>query len=175
MSARWRCSVAGIGDRVHPVEGVGEIDEAVLLADRGDRVGERHAARDLALEEEADHLALLVGLDLLAGDDDQVAIASLVEDLERAAEDVVVGDRDRAEPLGLGVVDELGRVDGAVERPRRVHVEVGDDPRPVGERVGRRAAGGRAAAFHQPAVEVVELSRDVLERAALPPRPGHAS
>ena len=93
-------------------------------------------------------------------------------DLERAAEDVVVRDRDRAEPLGLGVVDELGRVDGAVERPRRVHVEVGDDPRPVGERVGRRAAGGRAAALHQPAVEVVELSRDVLERAACRFGPG---
>ena len=32
----------------------------------------------------------------------------------------------------------------AVERPRGVHVQVGDDPRPVGERVGRR--GARAAA-----------------------------
>ena len=96
-------------------------------------------ARDLALEEEADHLALVVGLDLLARDDDQVAVAREVDRLERAAEDVVVGDRDRAEAFRLGVVDELGRVDRAVERPRGVHVQVGDDPRPVGERVGRAA------------------------------------
>ena len=39
-----------------------------------------------------------VGLDLLAGDDDQLAAARLLDRLERAAEDVVVGDGDRAEP-----------------------------------------------------------------------------
>ena len=38
---------ARVRDRVHPVEGVGEVDEAVLRADRGDRVGEREPARDL--------------------------------------------------------------------------------------------------------------------------------
>ena len=64
---------ARVGDRVQPVERVRHVDEAVLLADRRDRVGEAEPARDLTLEEEADHLALLVGLDLLAGDDDQIA------------------------------------------------------------------------------------------------------
>ena len=69
MSARCRCSVARVRDRVHAVEGVGEIDEPALRPDRGDRVGEGQAARDLLAQEEADHLALAVGLDLLAGDD----------------------------------------------------------------------------------------------------------
>ena len=41
----------------------------------------------------------LVGLHLLARDHDQVAAAGELDRLERAAEDVVVGDRDRAEPL----------------------------------------------------------------------------
>ena len=66
-----------------------------------------------------------------------------LDGFERAAEDVVVGDRDRAETFRLGVVDELGRIDRAVVRPRRVHVQVGDDPRPVGERL--RLAAARAA------------------------------
>ena len=61
---------------------------------------EAHPARDLALQEEADHLALPVGLHLLAGDHDQVAALGVVDRLERAAEDVVVGDGDRAEPFG---------------------------------------------------------------------------
>ena len=115
-------------------------------------------ARDLALEEEADHLALLVGLDLLAGDHDEVAAAREVGRLERAAEDVVVGDGDRAEALRLGVVDELGRVDRAVERPRGVHVQVGDDPRPVGERVGC-AALRPPAALRQRRVELRRAAR----------------
>ena len=135
-----------VGDGVHAVEGVGDVDEPVLLPDRRDRVLEGEPARDLPLEEEADHLALGVGLDLLAGDHDQVAVARLVHRLERAAEGVVVGDRDRAEALGQGVVDELRRVDLAVVRPVRVHVEVGDDPRPVAERVGRACATASSAA-----------------------------
>ena len=62
-----------------------------------------------SLEEEADHLALAVGLHLLARDDDQVAVARELDRLERAAEDVVVGDRDRAEPVRLGVVEQVAR------------------------------------------------------------------
>ena len=127
--------MAGIGDRVHAVERVREVDEPVLLADRRDRLGERHPARDLLLQEEPDHLALVVGLDLLAGDHDQLAAARRLDRLQRAAEDVVVGDRDRAEPLRLGVVEQLVDLDRAVVRPGRVHVQVGDDPRR-----GRRAA-----------------------------------
>src|SRR5262249_56186740 len=61
-------------DRVHAVERMGEVDQAALLADSGDCVLEREAARDLALEEEADHLALVGGLYLLAGNPDEVAL-----------------------------------------------------------------------------------------------------
>ena len=129
-----------VRNRVHAVERVREVDEAALLADRGERVGERHAARDLLLEEEPDHLALAVGLHLLARDDDQVAVARELDRLERAAEDVVVGDRDPAEPDRLRVVDEVPGRDRAVVRPVRVHVQVDHDPVAVGERVVRRAA-----------------------------------
>ena len=58
-------------DRVHPVERVRDVDHALLLADRREGVGERHAAWDLLAEEEADHLAVPIGLHLLAGDHDQ--------------------------------------------------------------------------------------------------------
>ena len=157
-----------IGDRVHAVERMGEVDEAALLADRGDRVGERQAAGDLLAEEEADHLALRVRLDLLAGDDDQLAVAGALDGLERAAEDVVVGDGDRAEAFRLGVVEQLVDLDRAVVRPGRVHVQVGDDPRPVGERPG--LAARRAAAGAEARVERVQLARDVGEVADLRPR-----
>ena len=70
ISARWRWSVAG-RDRMQPVERVREVDEAALVADRRDRLREGHAARDLLPEEEADDLALAVGLDLFAGNDDE--------------------------------------------------------------------------------------------------------
>ena len=96
-----------VGDGMHPVERVGKVDEPALLSDRCDRVGEGHAARDLLLQEEPDHLALAVGLDLLAGNDDEVAVARELDRLERAAERVVVGDRDRAEPDLLRVVEQL--------------------------------------------------------------------
>ena len=113
---------------MHAVERVRHVDEAALGADRGDGVAEGHAPRDLLAQEEPDHLALVRGLDLLARDDDQPAAAGSLDGLLRAAEDVVVGDRDRAEPLGFGVVEELVDVDRAVVRPARVQVEVGDDP-----------------------------------------------
>ena len=96
-------------DRVHPVERVRDVDDALLLADRGDRVRERHAAGDLLAEEQADHLAVAVGLHLLARDHDQLAAAGELDRLERAREHVVVGDRDRAEPLVLRVRHEARR------------------------------------------------------------------
>ena len=127
----------------------------------------RHPARDLPLQEEADHLALPVRLHLFAGDHDQVAALGVVDRLERAAEDVVVGDRDRAEPFGLGVVDELGGVDRAVVRPRRVHVQVGDDPRPVGERLACRRLRRRVPRL---GVELLELAPRRRRTSAARPR-----
>src|SRR5207237_2407179 len=99
-----------------PVERVGEVDEAALGADGGDRVGEGETARDLLGKEEADHLALAGGLDLLARDDDEVPAACELGGLERAAEGVVVGDGDRAQPLELRALEELADLDAAVVR-----------------------------------------------------------
>ena len=145
-------------DRVHAVEGVGEVDDPLLLADRGDRLREGHAAGDLLRQEQADHLALVVGLDLLARDHDQLAPARLLGRFAGAAEDVVVGDRDRAEPLRLGMVEQLVDLDRAVVRPGRVHVQVGEDPGPVGERLA--VASARPLAPAEAAVDVLELPGD---------------
>ena len=49
------------------------VDDAALLLDRGDRLGERHAPGDGPLQEQADDLAL-GALDLLP-DDDAHAVA----------------------------------------------------------------------------------------------------
>jgi len=100
------------------------------------RPRERHAARDLLLEEEADDLALHVGLDLLARDHDQRPLASQFDDLERAAEDVVIRDGDRAQAFCLGMIDERERLDRAVVRPARVHMEIDGDPVAIAEKIG---------------------------------------
>ena len=79
------------------------VDEPALVADRGDRLRHRHPLRDLLLEEEADHLALLGGLHLLG--DDHLDVAHLLGDpprLQRPGDLVVVGDRDRAEAAVAG-------------------------------------------------------------------------
>ena len=144
-------------DRVHPVERVGEVDDALLLADRGDRLGERHAAGDLLAQEEADHLALVVRLHLLAGNHDQVATARPRDRLLGAAEHVVIRDRDRPEPFGFGVVEQFVHLDRAVVRPRRVHVQVGDDPGPVGERLDVPLA--RTPPAGEAAIHLVEILR----------------
>ena len=116
-------------------------------------------ARDLLVQEEPDHLALVVRLHLLAGDHDQVAPARLLDRLEGAAEDVVVGDRDRAEALRLGVVEQLVHLDRAVVRPATCACAGRR-----GSRAGRRAARRRAArappAAAEAAVDLVELLRD---------------
>ena len=125
----------------------------------------RHPARDLLAQEEADHLALVVGLHLLAGDDDDVAAARELGDLERAGEDVVVGDRDRAEAFRLCVLEQQRRRHPAVVGRARVHVEVDDDPVAIGERVS--FALRRAAPAAQAFVDLLEAERDVRERLAL--------
>ena len=57
-----------VGHRVQAVERVRDVDQPALAADLGDRLRHRHPPRDLLLDEEADHLALLGRLHLL-GDD----------------------------------------------------------------------------------------------------------
>ena len=99
-----------VRDRVHAVERMGEIDEPALLLDCSDRVAERLPSRDLMIEKEADYLALVIGLHLLARDDDQLSAARELQRFLRACEDVVVGDRDRAESFHLCLVEQqLGR------------------------------------------------------------------
>ena len=151
-----------IRDGVHAIEWVRQVDEPALLADRCDRVGEGHAARDLLLQEEADDLALVVRLHLLARNHDQVAAAGDLDCLERAAEDVVIGDRDATEPDRLGVVDEFLRGNRAVVRPVGVHVEVDGDPVAVGKRID--VGPGPSTAFaRESGVDLVELVRDRFE------------
>ena len=155
---------------MHAVEGVGDVDDALLLADRRDGVGERHSTRDLLVQEEPDDLAVAIGLDLLAGDHDEVVAARGLDRLERPREDVVVGHRDRAEALSLRMGDERRGLDRAVVRVVRVHVEVDDDPVAVGEGLGLVASGRSAAS---PGLRVVALDElcDDTEILALDPLP----
>src|SRR5579884_18130 len=125
---------------MHAVERVREVDEAALRADRGNGVSERHATLDLLAQEEPDHLALIRRLDLLPGNDEQPAATGALDRLESTPEDVVVGDRDRAEALLLSVVEELLDADRAVVRPARMEVEIGDDPVALFEWRPRRVA-----------------------------------
>ena len=80
-------------------------------------------------------------------------------------EDVVVGDRDRAEALRLCMLEQKLGLDAAVVRRVRVHVQVDDDPVAVAERIG--LAPRRALACAQALVDVLELARDVGERLSL--------
>ena len=138
---------------MHAVERMGEVGDPVLLVDGGQRVAERKTARDLVAQVEADHLALPVRLDLLPGDDGQRRRRR--HRLERAAEDVVVGDRDRPKPLGLSMSEQVGDVDRAVVRPGGVQVEIADDPVTAGQRL---VCSCDAASFCQLAVERVMVA-----------------
>ena len=104
-----------------------DVDEPALAADLGDRLLQAHPARDLLLDEEADHLALVGGLDLLADDHLHAVLGGLLARLERAGDLVVVGDGDRAEPALAGGREQ--HVDGrhAVVRVIGVHVQVDVD------------------------------------------------
>src|SRR4029450_9022501 len=96
-----------------------------------------------------------------AGDDGQRAVARQLDGLERAAEGVVVGNRDRTEPLLLCLVNQLLGVDETVVRPRGVHVEVADDPGPVGERI--LPACPRTAPAGEASVDLVEPAPQLRE------------
>ena len=154
-----------VGNRVHAVERMRDVDDPVLLADRGDRVREAQAAGDLALQEEPDHLALASVFTSSPGITISSTALRVVDGLERAAEDVVVGDGDRAEPFRLRVVDELGRVDRAVVRPRGVHVQVGDRSM-AGRRAGRPCVA-RAPARRRASCRGASSSRGHLREVAV--------
>src|SRR5262249_31661120 len=115
----------------------------------------------LLLEEEADHLSLAVGLDLLARDYDEITIAGRLYRLERAAEHVVVGHGDPAEPDALGVIEKVLDLDRAVVRPARVQMQVDRDPVAIREWVRVDAALPPLAC--EARVHGVELSSDDVE------------
>ena len=73
-----------------------DVDEPALAADLGDRLRQRHPARDLLLDEQADDLALVGGLDLLADDHLDAVLGGLGARVVGAGDLVVVGHRDRA-------------------------------------------------------------------------------
>ena len=75
----------------------------------------------------------------------------------------MVGDRDRTEPFGLRVREQVGDVDRAIVRPRRVHVQVADDPFAARERISLAL---RATSLRQLAVEGIVLTREL--RKSLP-------
>ena len=151
-----RHQVLVVGHRVHAVERVRDVDDAALALDLGDRLLQRQPARDQLSEEQADHLALVGGLDLLA--DDHLDPARLRLRLERAGDHVVVGHGDRAEPARLrGRQQHLDRR-RAVGRVVGVHVQVDVDragawrpSRAAPGRLGRRGAWRRGRRRRPPA------------------------
>ena len=97
------------------------------------------------------------------GNHDQLPVPGDLDGLEGAGEDVVVGDGDRPEPFRLGVLDQRLRLDRAVVRAVRVHVEVDDDPVAVAEgiAVGVRRVRHRAPPAGGVRVDVLEPLREL--------------
>ena len=112
-------------------------------------------ALDLLLDEEADHLALVGGLHLLG--DDHLDPVRALGCLERPRDLVVVRDRDRPEPGGLGRLEQHVHRRGAVVRVVGVHVEVDVDVvarrKPLAD---RRLAVRRVAARSHAPVDLLE-------------------
>ena len=148
-----------VGHRMQAIERMGDVHEPALALDLGDRLLERHPAGDLLLDEQADHLALVCGLDLLG--DDHLDPVGLLARLERARNLVVVGDRDRAEApcasLGQQYLDRRGAVVGVVG----VHVQIDVDQRPCGELASQPRAGAVVVtARDEPVRRALELVGD---------------
>ena len=150
-----------VGDGVQPVERVRHVDEPALALDLGDRLLERHPARDLLLDEEADDLALVGGLDLLADDHLDAVLGGLGARLERAGDLVVVGHRDRPEAALAGGREQHVDRRHAVVRVVGVHVQVDVDHAPLREPLAdlARHAHRRPAARRQLGVDLLDLGR----------------
>ena len=141
---------------------MGHVDDAALGADRGDRLRHRHAARDLLLEEEADHLALFGGHHLLG--DDHLDVAHLRRDaarLQRPGYLVVVGDRDRPEAAVAGGLEQDLDRRRAIGRVIGVHVQVDLDQRATGDAPPCPGVAARVvAAGDEPPVDHLEAIGD---------------
>ena len=119
------------------------VRQPALGVDRVDRLLQRHAARDLLLDEEPDHLALVRGLDLLRHDHLD-ALRALAR-LQRARDLVVVRDRDRAQAALLRRLEQHVHRRGAVGRVVGVHVQVAVDELAAAEPARDRGPVGRRA------------------------------
>jgi hypothetical protein len=133
------------------------VDQAALAFDLGDRLRKRHAARDLFLDEQPDHLALAGRLDLLGHD--HLDSAGLAPGVQGPGDLVVIGDRDRAQAprprLGQQHLDRRGAVRGVVG----MHVQIDVDQLPRPQPLAHAAVGPRVvAARHQPRVDRLELA-----------------
>ena len=118
-----------VGDGMHAIERVGDINQPALAVDFGDRLLERHPTRDVLVDEQADHLALIGGLDLLR--DDHLDPVRPRRRLVSASDDVVVGHGDRTQTAGLRGLEQHVDRRGAVRRVVGVHVQVDIDQRAV--------------------------------------------
>ena len=149
-----------VGHGVHAVERVRHVDEPALAPDLGDRLLERQPARDLLLDEEADHLALVGGLDLLADDHLDAVLRGLGARVERAGDLVVVGHRDRAEAASRAVASSTSTgvaqsCEWSVCMCRSTSISL----RPASRARARRRRRGRVAAGRDLGVERLEARR----------------
>ena len=152
-----------VGDRVQAVEGVGDVDEAALVADRGDRVRERQAARDLLVEEEADDLALAVVFTSSPGMTTRSRSRAGSTASRAPPKTLWSVTAMPPRPDRLGVVEQILGRDRAVVRPVGVEVEVESDPLAI-PRAGRRLAARTARRLRtRRRVDGIELGRDRLE------------
>ena len=111
---------------------------------------------DPLVQEQPDHLAL-AGLHLLTHDHrDRLPPGRR---LQRARDLVVVGDRDRAQPLRDAVVDQRLRVGWRSRGSGGVHVQVDVDQRPLAHGRGGPSTRRVVAARHQPRIDAPRARR----------------
>ena len=155
---------------MHPVERMGDVDDPLLLPDRRDRIPERHPSRDLLVQEQPDHLALVARSSPLrrgsrSGRARGRARPWPVRPPKTLWSVTAIAPRPSASACSSSPL----RLDRAVVRPARVHVQIGHDPVAVGKWVG--GAGGGLAPRPPPPrrgrVDLLELVGDLLERRRL--------
>ena len=140
-----------------PVERVRDVDEPALALDLGDRLLERHPARDLLLDEEADHLALRRRLDLLADDH----LDAVLRGLARAS---MAPETSLWSVTAIAPSPRRGPRPAALHRRRAVvrvvgvHVQVDVDQVPAPRRRARPSSPRRVAPCGEAVVDGLDLA-----------------
>ena len=159
-----------VGDRVPAIEGVGDVDEPALLADRRERVRERHALAGSPRAGRARSPRPGPSSSPPRRESRQVARRAPSSTASSAPAKTLWSVTAIApSPSASAWSRSSGDRDRAVVRPARVHVQVGDDPVAVGERL-RRA--GHAPARPERRVDPLQLGGDRVEGLALGARAG---